>query len=68
MWDQAVSNTNRLSIKSYEFACRILVFMSGLNLKERHVIEAIASKYPMVELNFCYFLMDLLKLRYATFK
>lgn len=41
IWVEAVENTNKLSIKSYEFACRILTYVSGIKVHGKNVIKEI---------------------------
>lgn len=64
LWSESLINANKLTIKSYEYACRILAFISQVYPS---TID-LPKKYSIHELNICEFFLDIVKKRYEIFK
>jgi hypothetical protein len=56
IWEKSIENTNKLSIKAYEFACRMFTYISNLKINEKYFLERIGNKYSLHQLNICYYL------------
>ena len=65
IWIESVSNTNKLAIKSYEFACKMVSFISG---QYPHLIPNLPSTYKLNQLNICELFLGILEERYKIFK
>lgn len=68
IWSNSIENINKLSIKSYEFACRMLTYISSIKTGDRNIIEDIPNKYSLNQLNVCEYLLEILRKRYEVFK
>jgi hypothetical protein len=64
LWEQSLINANKLPIKSYEYACRILAFISQTY---PHTLD-LPQKYSIEELNICELFLSIVRQRYEIFK
>ena len=64
IWEESLTNANKLTIKSYENACRILALVSQTY---PHLLD-LPQRFPIAELNICQFFLETIQKRYHIFK
>lgn len=64
LWSESLINANKLTIKSYEYACRILAFISQVYPSTLDL----PKKYSLDELNICELFLQIVRERYEVFK
>ena len=64
LWSESLLNANKLTIKSYEYACRIMALITQVY---PHVVE-LPNRYAMRELNICDLFLSIIRKRYEVFK
>lgn len=64
LWKESLVNANKLTIKSYEYACRILAFIS----QTYPDLLQLPQRFALKELNICEMFLTIMKERYVVFK